>query len=253
MIYLHNEQISSENFRRVLSNHAVKHELEQHCVLWPWDCTEEDAKLKLREILKQCAELNVPIAPFPVPFGLDDDITGGSAMPTAASIIAARISSTQSSTKFPYLFIIIQVSLGRERNTPITPSAATSASISSSSTVDTGDAPASSSITLTSSSPADSVQSDSGSANAISNSSDANVLATACGITANSVITHSIRRCCFRELPGVTLSAMELVSLLSAYNNYNSINTGKFMCFLFLQLLNISCVCQVVPYNLTRL
>ena len=47
--YLHKEQSSSDKFiKTALGNHTVMKELEQNCVLWLWDCAEEDAKLKLR-------------------------------------------------------------------------------------------------------------------------------------------------------------------------------------------------------------
>ena len=109
VIYVHNDRsISSDDFiRTVLSNEAIIKELEQHCVLWPFNVTEESNKSKLLSSLQQCAELNAPPLTFPKPFGERNPVLSASQNYALASHMCGRISSFSSPNEFPRLYIVI--------------------------------------------------------------------------------------------------------------------------------------------------
>ena len=110
MIYVHNDRsISSDNFiRHVLLSEAIRKELEQHCVLWPCDVTEESNKSKLLSSLMQCSELNSPVPFPPAPFCLRKSHFSTAPKKNAlARHVCARINSFSSPNEFPRLYIVI--------------------------------------------------------------------------------------------------------------------------------------------------
>lgn len=111
VIYLHNDQSIFSNIicGNVLGNAQLLKQLEEHCVVWPWDITEAGNKTRLlASINKQHPDLSVPTVPFAVPLEFPLEEVDHTPQSSVAGRILARLRTLPSPDDCPLLFVIIK-------------------------------------------------------------------------------------------------------------------------------------------------
>ena len=84
-------------------------QLEEHCVLWPWDVTEAGNRTRLlASINKQHPDLSLPTVPFAVPVEFAYDEVDNTPQSSVAGRILARLRSLPSPDEYPLLYVVIK-------------------------------------------------------------------------------------------------------------------------------------------------
>ena len=111
MIYLHHDQSIFSNIicGNVLGNAQLLKQLEEHCVMWPWDVTDAGNRTRLlASINKQHPDLSLPTVPFAVPLEYAYDEVDHTPQSSVAGRILARLRSLPSPDECPLLYVVIK-------------------------------------------------------------------------------------------------------------------------------------------------
>ena len=223
VIYLH----YGSNFENsALIDQSVNTEIVQHCVLYKCDVSDSQMRQQLIATLKQSKELNAPIVPFPLPFGLTN-LSQNSSMSFAKRICNLIDRPFLSPAEFPRLYIIIRLPFLESAPVPVGfPIDGLSACSSLPRDHTFYDLPLASVNTTTVgtlASPAASTSSSAFPASAATGSAASNVVGWRQHTNGGSSVVYLSFRYCLHEMAASTLTAVQLVSKLrSAYNNYKS-------------------------------